>query len=64
MLIQEENLMEWTGYSRRADLMRWLRERRIRYELGRGGRVCVKETDMQDEKEEAFSFGQTSRSRA
>ena len=41
ILIQEENLMEWTGYSRRADLMRWLRERRIRYELGRGGRASA-----------------------
>ena len=57
MLLMEESLMEWTGYSRRADLMKWLRERRIRYELGRGGRVCVKESDMQEPKEEMFSFG-------
>ena len=64
MLLMEEALMEWTGYSRRADLMRWLDEHGYGYELGRGGRVCVKQADLGSKKTtEEFNFGPARKTR-
>lgn len=40
-LIQEEELMEWSGFKRRSALVSWLRQCGIPYLLGNGGRVCV-----------------------
>lgn len=40
-LVSEESLLEWLGYSRRADAMRWLEEHGISYWLGKGGRICT-----------------------
>lgn len=42
-LINEEPLKEWTGHKQRPALMKWLREQRIPYLVGNGGRVCVTE---------------------
>jgi hypothetical protein len=41
MLLDEPNLLEWTGYHRRGDLERFLRERGARYWVGRNGRICT-----------------------
>ncbi|MGZ0079214.1 DUF4224 domain-containing protein [Methylomonas sp. ZR1] len=40
-LIQEEELMEWSGFKRRTALVNWLRQCGIPYLLGNHGRVCV-----------------------
>lgn len=40
-LIQEHELMEWTGHKRRDALVNWLRTHGIPYLLGNKGRVCV-----------------------
>ena len=40
-LISENDLMEWTGYQRRADLIRFLRERRVEHWITRSGAVCT-----------------------
>ncbi|MDD5271396.1 MAG: DUF4224 domain-containing protein [Methylovulum sp.] len=40
-LISEEQLVEWSGYKRRASLLNWLNHHKIPYLLGQGGRVCV-----------------------
>jgi len=39
-LINEPELMEWTGHKQRTALVNWLRQHGIPYLLGRGGRVC------------------------
>lgn len=43
MLLNEDQLKEWTGHRQRPALMKWLRESRIPYLVGNGGRVCVTE---------------------
>jgi len=40
-LIQETELMEWSGYKHRDALVNWLRHHGIPYILGNKGRVCV-----------------------
>jgi hypothetical protein len=40
-LIREEGLLEWLGYSRRSDAMKWLDEHGVPYWYGRGGRICT-----------------------
>lgn len=39
-LIPESDLMEWTGFKRRTDLINWLRQNGIPYLLAQRGRVC------------------------
>lgn len=39
-LIQEQDLMDWTGFTPRDALINWLRQHGIPYLLGREGRVC------------------------
>lgn len=39
-LINETELMEWSGHKRRPALVEWLRRNHIPYLLGREGRVC------------------------
>ncbi len=39
-LINESDLMEWTGHKRRAALVEWLRKNGIPYLIGKEGRVC------------------------
>ena len=39
-LINEPQLMEWSGHKRRDQLVNWLREHGIPYLLGAKGRVC------------------------
>lgn len=34
-LLQEKDLREWLGFKRRADLVRWLDQKKIRYEYAR-----------------------------
>jgi hypothetical protein len=64
LLLMEEQVMEWTGYSRRADLMRWLDERGYDYQLGRGGRICVKQADLGSMKTtKEFNFGSARKTR-
>jgi hypothetical protein len=41
MLLTEDQLREWTGYHRRADLERVMRENGIRVLYGRDGRLCT-----------------------
>ena len=61
MLLMEEQVMEWTGYQRRGDLQRWLTDNHVPYLLGKGGRVCVKQSDLEckEQAEGEFLFGQT-----
>ncbi|MBN6743020.1 hypothetical protein JKG47_21535 [Acidithiobacillus sp. MC6.1] len=40
-LISEEALLDWLGYSRRADALRWMDEQGVGYWLGKGGRLCT-----------------------
>ena len=40
-LLQEDQLLDWLGYSRRADLIKCLNSYGIRVILGKGGEVCT-----------------------
>jgi hypothetical protein len=40
-LITEDQLQEWLGIKQRTRLMRTLRELKIPYALGGGGRICT-----------------------
>jgi len=40
-LIPEEDLLAWTGYKQRADLTKWLKSKNIDFQLGKGGRICT-----------------------
>jgi hypothetical protein len=40
-LLSEAELLAWTGYSRRADLERLLRNHGVRIIYGRDGRICT-----------------------
>ena len=40
-LINEKDLMEWSGYKRRDSLISWLRANKIPFYLGREGKICV-----------------------
>jgi len=40
-LVSEEALLEWTGYDRPGDLKKWLREKGIRFEEGKGKKVVT-----------------------
>lgn len=40
-LIREEQLLDWLGYTRRFDAMKWLDEHGVPYWYGRGGRICT-----------------------
>ena len=61
MLLMEEQVMEWTGYQRRGDLQRWLTDNQVPFLVGKGGRVCVKQSDLEskEQAEGEFLFGQT-----
>ena len=39
-LINEPDLMEWSGHKRRPALVEWLRKNGIPYLIGREGRIC------------------------
>jgi hypothetical protein len=39
-LLNERDLMEWTGYQRREFLANWLKERGIHFFHGKGGQIC------------------------
>lgn len=41
MLIGEEQLSEWTGYRRRADIVKFLQDHRVDFWLTRSGSVCT-----------------------
>lgn len=43
-LIREEGLLEWLGYSRRGDALKWLDEHGVPYWFGKGGRICTTQT--------------------
>lgn len=40
-LLNEDALMTWTGYTRRTDLIKWLRDGGIQFFFGKGGAVCT-----------------------
>jgi hypothetical protein len=40
-LLTEDDLKIWSGFTRRASLVEWLRRNGTPYLLGHGGRVCV-----------------------
>jgi glutamate 5-kinase len=40
-LLTEEDLRDWTGYQRRGDIERVLRERAIPIIYGRDGQICT-----------------------
>jgi hypothetical protein len=39
-LLNESDLMKWTGYQRREFLANWLKERGIHFFHGKGGQIC------------------------
>lgn len=41
MLLKTEHLREWCGYSRKADIERWLRENGIAWRRGKDGEICT-----------------------
>lgn len=47
LLITEQDLLEWTTFTRRGDLERWLRDHGIRYRKARGGTICVFKSDLE-----------------
>lgn len=42
-IIQQEVLLEATGYEQPGSLERWLRDNRIRFYIGKGGRIWTTE---------------------
>lgn len=40
-LVTQDDLSEWLGYKQRADIERVLKEHRIKYIVGRGGRIAT-----------------------
>lgn len=40
-LLQQDHLLEWTGFRRPGDLEKWLRENGVPYRRGRGGRLIT-----------------------
>lgn len=40
-LLTQSELLEWTGYSRQADLEKFLRVNRVNYTYGKEGKVCT-----------------------
>lgn len=41
MLLKTEQLSDWCGYTRKADIERWLRENGIAWRRGKGGEICT-----------------------
>lgn len=41
MLLNTEQLSRWCGYTRKADIERWLRENGIAWRRGKGGEICT-----------------------
>lgn len=41
MILHEEQLLEWTGYSKSGYLESWLQDRQIPYFRGAGRRICT-----------------------
>lgn len=50
-LITEQDLMEWTRFTRRGDLERWLQRQGIRYRKAKGGAICVTKSDLEQRAE-------------
>lgn len=40
-LLTQDQLLDWTGYTRKADLERFLRKNKIKYTYGKELRVCT-----------------------
>jgi hypothetical protein len=40
-LLSQQDLSNWCGYKRRAELIDWLEKRSIRYEIGKDGKICT-----------------------
>lgn len=40
-LLDEAALMSWTGYTRRLDLIKWMRDAGIQFFFAKGGAVCT-----------------------
>ena len=40
-LLDEANLMAWSGHAQRVRLEKWLKEQRIPYRYGKGGRIIT-----------------------
>lgn len=45
-LISESDLMNWTKYSQRAALRKWLIKNKIPYREGKEGELCVVAADL------------------
>jgi len=61
MLLNSEDLSRWCGYTRKADIERWLRENGISWRRGKNGEVCttlqaVNESLQQSGKPKEVSF--------
>jgi hypothetical protein len=41
MLLNTEQLSKWCGYTRKADIERWLRENGIACRRGKNGELCT-----------------------
>lgn len=40
-LISEQELIDWSGYQRRADLIRFCTDNKISFIIGRGQKICT-----------------------
>jgi hypothetical protein len=41
MLLNTEQLSQWCGYTRKSDIVRWLKDNGIQYTIGKDGEVCT-----------------------
>lgn len=40
-LLNETDLLAWSNYTRRTDLINWLKDNGIKFFYGRGGSICT-----------------------
>lgn len=41
MLLKTEQIAQWCGYTRKADIEKWLRDNAIPWRRGKGGEICT-----------------------
>ena len=56
-LATEDDLKRWTGYNRRGDLRRWLRDSKVPFRIGKGGTICVCISDLPIHNSQGHSSG-------
>ena len=59
-LVTEEQLKEWSGHTTRPAIKNWLDNRNIFYFEGKGGRICVTLSAIEEKQQNGvITFGQT-----